>query len=95
MSLTEAKQLYTSEKNALNCLLDRGATLLYDQNVGAKELEEAKRECKVAGDVLSATFDKLFEIQCEDETQEAEMEQFFEEEFEEWEQELGNLQVRC
>ena len=88
--ISEVKQLYTSEKNALNHLLDQGAALLNDQNVGAKELEEAKRECKVAGDMLSATFDGLFKIQCEDETQEAELERFFEEEFDDWEQELGN-----
>ena len=92
--ISKAKRAYTSEKDALNCLLDQVATLLYEQNVGAKELEEAKRGCKVAFNVLSATFNGLFEIQCEEETQEAEMERFIEQEFEEWEQEFGNLEDR-
>ena len=60
MSLTEVKQLYTSEKNALNCLLDRVAALLRDQNVGAKKLEEAMRGLKVSLDVFSNTYEELF-----------------------------------
>ena len=46
--ISEVMQLYTSKKNALNCLLDQVATLLYDQDVGAKKLEEAKRGLKVS-----------------------------------------------
>ena len=75
--ISKARQLYTSMKNALNCLLDRVAALLRDQNVGAKKLEEAMRGFKVSWDVFSATYEELVMIQCEDETQGEAREQEF------------------
>ena len=89
--ISQAKCAYTSEKNAFNCLLDQIAALLRDQNVDVKKLEEAMRRFKVSWDVFSATYEGLIMIQCEDETQEEEAR---EQEFEEWEQEFGKLDIR-
>ena len=84
--ISKAKCAYTNKKNALIRLLERTPPWLHDQNVGPDRLEEAKEGCKTAWDVFSAAYDKLIEIQSDEETQEADMEAR--------EQEVGNLEDR-
>ena len=86
MSLSNAKRQYTIKKNSLSRQLDSIPALLYDQNVGAERLEKTEKGCTAAWDLFSTTYDKLTEIQSEDEAQEAEME--------DRDQEFGNLEVR-
>ena len=85
MSLTKAKRLYTYKKNALNHLLDPIPTWLQDQSMSAVKLEELRKQCDAAWDAFSATYDELFDIQSENEAQEADME--------DRDQEFGNLET--
>ena len=85
MSLSNAKRVYTIKKNALSRQLDSIPALLYDQNVGAERLERTEEGFIAAWDLFSAAYDKLVEVQSEDEAQEAEME--------DRDQEFGNLEV--
>ena len=74
MSLSKAKRLYTSKKNFLNHLLEPILTLLVDQSLGAKNLEETRRGFNASWEAFAATYDGLVKIQTEAETQEADME---------------------
>ena len=71
MSLSNAKRVYTIKKNALSHQLDSIPALLYDQNVGAERLERTEEGFIAAWDLFSAAYDKLVEVQSEDEAQEA------------------------
>ena len=86
MALTKAKRLYTSKKNSLIRLLDPIPTLLQDQSVGAERLVEARKGCKAAWEVFTATYDGLVNAQPKDEVQNADLE--------ERDQEYGDLKVR-
>ena len=83
--ISKAKSAYTRTKNSLSRQLESIPALLYDQNVGAERLEKTEGGFAAAWDLFSAAYDKLVEVQSEDEAQEAEME--------DRDQEFGNLEV--
>ena len=84
--VSKAKSAYTRTKNSLSRQLESIPALLHDQNVGAERLEKTEGGFTAAWDLFSAAYDKLVEVQSEDEAQEAEME--------DREQEFGNLEDR-
>ena len=74
MSLKAAKQLYT-KKNSINRFIEHVHTLLADQSVSAERLEEAKGGLNAAWEVFNTAYDRIVEIQIEDETQAADKEE--------------------